>query len=210
MDAEMWLVVGLGNPGDRYRYNRHNVGFMVLDVIAESDGGYPWAWKSSRRFSAETARGTLEGEKVLLVKPQTYMNLSGQSVGPLARFYGVPSERMVVIHDDVDLDFGRLKVKKGGGAGGHKGLKSLDQHAGGPGYMRVRCGVGRPEHGDTANYVLADFSYEEEEGRAAMVKQAQAATHMLIGGSLRKAMNKFNGQGKKKKKEAEPDKEKDE
>ena len=206
MESELWLVVGLGNPGDRYRFNRHNIGFMVLDAIAEGGGGYTWAWKSSRRFSAESARGTLEGENVLLVKPQTYMNLSGQSVGPLARYYGVTQEQMIVIHDDVDLEFGRLKVKKGGGAGGHKGLQSLSQHADGPGYFRVRCGVGRPPHGDTANFVLADFTYEEEEGRAKMVRQASEATHLLLRDGLRKTMNKYNGQGKKKK-EAEPEQE---
>jgi peptidyl-tRNA hydrolase, PTH1 family len=210
LEAELWLVVGLGNPGDRYRFNRHNIGFMVLDAIAEGGGGYAWAWKSSRRFSAESARGTLEGEKVLLVKPQTYMNLSGEAVGPLARFYGVPSERLIVIHDDVDLEFGRLKVKKGGGAGGHKGLRSLTQHAGGPGYLRVRCGVGRPTHGDTADFVLADFTNEEEEGRTEMVKQASAATHLLLRDGLRKTMNKYNGVGKKSKKDAESDDKKDE
>ncbi len=205
MEAELWLVVGLGNPGDRYRYNRHNVGFMVVDAIAEGDGGFPWAWQSSRRFSAEHARGTLEGEKVLLVKPQTFMNLSGESVGPLARFYGVPSSRMIVIHDDVDLELGRMKVKQGGGAGGHKGLRSLDQHAGGPGYFRVRCGVGRPEFGDTANYVLGDFPGEEEEQRRALVKDAMAATHVLLKDGLRRAMNRFNKKPKKASDEEEQD-----
>ncbi len=197
MEAELWLVVGLGNPGGGYLDNRHNIGFKAVEAIADGEGSFPWIWQGSRRFSAEHARGTLEGEKVLLVKPQTFMNLSGESVGPLARFYGVPSERIVVIHDDVDLEFGRLRVKQGGGSGGHKGLRSLTQHAGGPGYFRVRCGVGRPEHGDTANYVLANFTREEEEGCREMVKKAGAATSSLISKGLRTTMNKFNKKPKK-------------
>ena len=124
-EIERWLIAGLGNPGPQYAGNRHNVGFMVVDSLCESDDSLEW--KSSSRFQGELAIGTLSRRPVVLVKPQTYMNLSGRTVGPLAHFYRVPAERVIVVHDEVDLPLGRMKIKQGGGDAGHNGLRSVTE-----------------------------------------------------------------------------------
>lgn len=149
----MLVVVGLGNPGDTYRNNRHNIGFMAVDQIHRHFSFGPW----TKKFQAYVSEAILESEKVLLVKPQTFMNLSGQAVGEISRFYKVASEDVVVIHDELDLPPGKVRVKMGGGAGGHNGLKSLDQHLT-PHYVRIRIGIGHPGHKDqVSDYVLSDF-----------------------------------------------------
>ena len=125
MAAELWLLIGLGNPGRRYQGNRHNVGFLVADALASA--GEDLQPRANGRFQGELGKGTLDGKQVLLLKPQTFMNLSGRSVAAVSRFYEVPPERMVVVHDDVDLELGRLRVKMGGGDGGHKGIRSMAQ-----------------------------------------------------------------------------------
>lgn len=156
----MKLWVGLGNPGRKYEGNRHNVGFLAVDRIAAAHGFGPWR----SRFQGLASDGVLGGEKVLLLKPQTFMNLSGQSAGEAARFLKVPVEEVLVFHDEIDLAPGRLKVKQGGGHAGHNGLRSLHQHLG-DGYARVRIGVGHPGHKDAvAGYVLHDFAKAEREG----------------------------------------------
>jgi PTH1 family peptidyl-tRNA hydrolase len=153
----MKLFVGLGNPGAKYANNRHNVGFLALDRIAERHSLGSWR----RRFQGETAEGSIGGERVLLLKPTTYMNDSGQSVGEAARFLKVPVEDIYVFHDEIDLAPGKLKVKSGGGNAGHNGLRSITAHMGND-YHRVRIGVGHPGAKDAvAHYVLHDFAKVE-------------------------------------------------
>jgi len=193
------MVVGLGNPGSRYQDTRHNIGFMVVEALARRHGSF--AWQTSSRFSGRFAKGSLAGQRVLLVQPQTYMNLSGQCVQPLAHFYNVPPTRMVAVHDDVDLEPGRLKLKRGGGDGGHKGVRSMAQLLGDPGFFRVRCGVGRPEHGDLVGHVLRRFGAGEARALEAQVKAAADAVVCIMERGLREAMNRHNShprEGKKK------------
>ncbi|MCP1167546.1 aminoacyl-tRNA hydrolase [Limimaricola litoreus] len=154
----MKLFVGLGNPGGKYAQNRHNIGFMAVDRIAADHGFSPWRAK----FQGEIAEGRLGSEKVLLLKPMTFMNLSGQSVGEAARFHKLDSTDICVFHDEIDLAPGRLKTKAGGGHAGHNGLRSIHQHLG-PHYDRVRMGVGHPGHKDAVpGYVLKDFAKADE------------------------------------------------
>lgn len=156
--APMWILVGLGNPGKDYSDNRHNIGFMVIDEIASEFGIGPFKSK----FEGELAEGRIEGEKVVLVKPMTYMNLSGQCVQKVARFYKVTPNRIVAFHDELDLAAGKMRTKKGGGAAGHNGLKSMDQHLNSQDYWRVRLGIGHPGDKDrVTGHVLGDFSKEE-------------------------------------------------
>jgi PTH1 family peptidyl-tRNA hydrolase len=152
------LLVGLGNPGARYAGNRHNIGFMAADLIVRRHGFSPWR----KRFQGEAAEGTLDGEKVLVLKPQTFMNNSGQSVGEAMNFYKLTPDDVVVLYDEIDLAPAKVKVKKGGGAAGHNGIRSIDAHIG-PDFWRVRLGVGHP--GDKSRvhgYVLSDFSKAED------------------------------------------------
>jgi len=189
-ETQLWMVVGLGNPGPRYEGNRHNVGFMVVDRLAQR--GDAMRWQHSERFTAELSKGRLERQQVVLVKPQTYMNLSGRCVGPLSRFYQVSPEQVVAVHDDVDLDPGRLKIKSGGGDGGHKGLRSLTQEMGSQQFIRVRCGVGRPACGDVTDYVLQDFAQAERDAVQDQIARASDAVTAVITGGLRTAMNRYN------------------
>jgi PTH1 family peptidyl-tRNA hydrolase len=150
----MKLLVGLGNPGPKYAGHRHNIGFMAVDRIASAHGFGPWR----ARFQGLTSEGVLGGEKVLLLKPQTFMNDSGRSVGEALRFLKIPLTDLVILHDEIDLAPAKLKVKTGGGHAGHNGLRSLHQHVG-DGYHRVRLGVGHPGHKDAVpGYVLHDFA----------------------------------------------------
>lgn len=150
----MKLFVGLGNPGDRYARNRHNVGFMAVERIADRHGFSPWR----RRFQGEAADGEIAGERVLLLKPQTYMNESGRSVGEAARFLKIPEADVFVFHDELDIAPGKLKVKTGGGNAGHNGLRSISAGLGNA-YVRVRIGIGHPGHKDAVqHYVLHDFA----------------------------------------------------
>lgn len=151
----MWLLVGLGNPGDKYEYNRHNIGFLAVDAIADTYG-FP-AYK--KKYQGLMAEGSIDGEKVILLKPQTYMNNSGQSVGEAAKFYKIPLDHIAVFHDELDLAAGKIRTKKGGGNAGHNGLRSMDSHLNSNDYWRIRLGIGHP--GDKAmvhNHVLSDFS----------------------------------------------------
>jgi PTH1 family peptidyl-tRNA hydrolase len=156
---DMWLFVGLGNPGDKYKNNRHNVGFMVVDQIA-GDNHWP-AFKS--KFNGEITEGRLGAQKVALLKPMTFMNESGISVRKAADFYKIPPEKIIVFHDELDIEPSRIKVKQGGGTGGHNGLKSIDAHLGNKDYWRVRLGIGHPgDKNRVSGYVLNDFSKEEQ------------------------------------------------
>lgn len=149
------LIVGLGNPGDKYRMTRHNIGFLLLDMLAESYEFQSWQAKHKGLLN----KGNIEGQDVILLKPQTYMNLSGESVIACCNFFKIPLDEVLVIHDDIDVPFAKVKVKTGGGHGGHNGLRSIDQHCG-VNYHRVRFGVGKPIY-DTADYVLSNFTGDE-------------------------------------------------
>jgi PTH1 family peptidyl-tRNA hydrolase len=151
----MQLIVGLGNHGKKYEKNRHNVGFMAVDLIAENYDFPPF----KEKFKGLVSKGEINGQEVILLKPQTYMNLSGESVQPAAAFYKITPDNITVIHDDIDLPLGKVKIKIGGGNAGHNGLKSIDQKIG-SNYRRIRIGVGRPQY-DVSSYVLSDFAKEE-------------------------------------------------
>jgi len=149
-----WMIVGLGNPGPSYAKHRHNIGFMVIDKMATSVGG-----GFREKFHAHWARGTVSGKDALLLKPMTWMNLSGTSVGEAGAFYKVKPDQCIVLHDELDIPFGEVRVKVGGGHAGHNGLRSIFEHYG-KDFVRVRCGIGRPKHGDVTNHVLGDFRGE--------------------------------------------------
>ncbi|MCC9620523.1 aminoacyl-tRNA hydrolase [Thalassospira sp. MA62] len=167
----MFLVVGLGNPGSGYAANRHNIGFMAADELVRRHSFGPWR----KKFQGQVAEGELNGQKVLVLKPETFMNLSGQSVGEVLRFYKIPVEDVIVLHDELDLPPGKLRVKRGGGHGGHNGLRSIDSHCGKE-YRRVRLGIGHP--GDKSRvhgHVLGDFSKSEQDGWLMTLLDAVAA-----------------------------------
>lgn len=174
----MFLLAGLGNPGIAYEKNRHNIGFMAVDTIA-ARYRFP---AFSTRHHAEIAKGNIGGCEALLLKPQTFMNRSGVSLGEAARFYKIPSDHVWVIHDELDLAPGKLRIKCGGGDGGHNGLKSIDQHLG-KDYGRIRLGIGRPEHkGEVTSYVLGDFGQDEEAWVKTLLSSlAEALPNLLEG-----------------------------
>jgi PTH1 family peptidyl-tRNA hydrolase len=183
------LVVGLGNPGDAYARTRHNVGFLVADGLARRLG----AAFTTRKFGAEIAETTSGSEKLWIMKPSTFMNHSGEAVGPALRFWKLGLEDLVVVHDDLELDPFRVQVKIGGGHGGHNGLKSLNVHVGGPEYVRVRIGVGRPpDRMDPADYVLGRFAKADEKDVEASVDAAIEAARTVVELGAVKAMNQFN------------------
>ncbi|WP_191268606.1 aminoacyl-tRNA hydrolase [Nocardiopsis terrae] len=188
-EAERWLVVGLGNPGPKYAGNRHNAGFMVVDAMA-ADKGERW---KAHKAHAEVVQTRIDGVSVVLAKPRTFMNLSGGPIAGLAKFYRVPVERVVVVHDELDIDFGALRLKKGGGSGGHNGLKSTTASLGGPDYLRVRFGVGRPPgRMDAAAYVLRDFSSVERSELDLNVERAADAVRTILTEGLDRAQNIFH------------------
>ena len=182
------LVVGLGNPGREYAGNRHNVGHMVLDELARRhDGG----WRA--KFSGLVADVRIDGHKVALLKPETFMNESGRSVRAAAAFYKLETDAILVVHDESDLEAGRLQVRLGGGLAGHNGLRSVSQQLGSPDFMRLRVGVGRPGRGDRralADYVLSDF--EPAEDAAGLVARAADAVEALDAEGLEAAQRRFN------------------
>ena len=187
-----FLVVGLGNPGPAYRGNRHNVGFMVLGVLAERVGG---------RFSKHKARAdVIEGRfgpppapRVVLAEPRSYMNESGGPVAGLCGFYKIPVERLIVVHDELDLPYGSLRLKRGGGDNGHNGLRSITRSLGSREYLRVRFGIGRPPgRMDPADYVLRDFSPAERKDLDYNVDRAADAVETLVRDGLESAQNSYN------------------
>jgi PTH1 family peptidyl-tRNA hydrolase len=186
------IIVGLGNPGTRYEKTRHNVGFdVVREIAAECD-----VRLEEKRFNARMGKGRVAGEEALLVLPQTFMNLSGDSVGPMAGFYKVAREQVVVVHDDLDLPFGVVKVKAGGGHGGHNGLRDLTKKLGGADFSRVRVGIGRPAGPmDTKAWVLAKWMPEETKTLDAVRKRAGECVEAVLLDGAKEAMNRFNGCG---------------
>lgn len=174
----MQLFVGLGNPGPKHARQRHNIGFMALDAIAERHGATPWRAK----FQGEVAEVRMGGDKLVLLKPMTYMNLSGQSVAAAAKFFDVPVDAITVFHDELDLDPGRFRVKRGGGHAGHNGLRSIHQHLG-DAYRRVRLGIGHPGHKDrVAGYVLHDFAAADREWLDPLLDEIARAAPKLAEG----------------------------
>jgi len=185
-----WIVVFLGNPGPKYAGTRHNVGFMTADKCEKHTG----ARISRSRFKALTDQIKLGDEGVLLMKPQTYMNLSGDAVAEAARFYKVPSERVIVISDDVSLPVGKLRIRAKGSAGGHNGLKSIIARLGGDNFPRIKIGVGAPPHPDydMADWVLGSFKNQDAEDIDAAVDKAWKAVENLIAEGVEKTQSKFN------------------
>src|SRR3989440_1199915 len=183
------LVVGLGNPGREYARTRHNVGWMVVEELARRHGG---SWKA--KFNGQVAEIRVDGHRVALLKPETYMNESGRSVSAAARFYKVEPDAVLVVHDEGDFDLGRLQARKGGGLGGHNGLRSIVQHLGTPDFLRLRVGVGRPERGEQkplGDFLLSDFRPEDD--AETLVARAADAVETLDAEGLEAAQRAING-----------------
>ncbi len=185
-----WLIVFLGNPGPKYEYTRHNAGFMAGDALAKKLG----VSINRLRFKALTAAAEINGEKVLLMKPQTFMNLSGEAVGQAARFYKIPPERVLVVSDEISLPLGKLRVRPKGSAGGHNGLKSIIASLGSDAFPRIRIGVGAPPHPDydMADWVLSVFRNQDLEDMLAASDRAAEAVTTYISDGPERAMNRFN------------------
>jgi peptidyl-tRNA hydrolase, PTH1 family len=182
------LVVGLGNPGREYSGNRHNVGWMVVEELARRHGG---SWRG--KFSGQLAEVRIDGHKVALLKPETYMNESGRSVQAAARFFKVEPDAILVVHDEGDLDLGRLQARRGGGLAGHNGLRSIAQQLGTSDFLRLRIGVGRPERGDPrplADYVLSDFEPHDDAER--LIATAADAVELLDAEGLEATQRRVN------------------
>ncbi len=185
----MKMIVGLGTPGSEYEATKHNAGFLVVDELARRENVDRWQSK----MSALVAEYRAYGDKVLLVKPQTYMNLSGEAVGQLARWHKIEAEDIIVIHDEMDLPLGKLRLKNRGSSGGHRGNESILQHLGKADFIRVRVGIGRPPEGwKVNNYVLSRFTAEEQEPWNELCKRAADSVQAVLADGLAKAMNKFN------------------
>ena len=189
--TDTWLIVGLGNPGPEYRNNRHNVGQMVLDELASRIGG---SFKSHKaRAQVLEGRLGIGGPRVILAKPSTYMNVSGGPVAALANFFGISPDRVVAVHDEIDIPFNTVKLKIGGGEGGHNGLRDISKALSTKDYLRVRVGVGRPPgRMDTADYVLRDFGTAEKKELPFLLDEAADAVEMLLADGLLAAQQKFH------------------
>jgi PTH1 family peptidyl-tRNA hydrolase len=182
------LIVGLGNPGSKYQWTRHNAGFMVLDRFSQ-DAGIALTRKN---FSGLYGEGTYQGERLLLLKPQTFMNLSGRSVAAALNFHKIAIQDLIVIHDDLDIPFGRVKLKEEGGHAGHNGLRSLMQELGSGNFVRLRIGIGRPLHGDAADYVLSSFSGDELVNLPRVLDSVVELLKLAIEEGLCKAMSLYH------------------
>lgn len=176
----MWLIVGLGNPGDKYKNNRHNIGFMAVDSIADEFSFSPF----KKKHKGLVSEGLIDGQKVMLLKPQTFMNESGQAIGEAAKFYKIDPLRIIIFHDELDLHPGKMRVKWGGGHAGHNGLRSTHAHLGTDQYGRVRLGVGHPgDKNRVSGYVLSDFSKAEQSWLGSWIDALTAHIGLLFGGA---------------------------
>lgn len=203
----MWMVVGLGNPGKKYARNRHNIGFMVLDMLVDKCSESAWREK----FGGTMCSATLSEDKVVLLKPMEYMNNSGFAVARAAHFHQIESNHIIVIHDEIDLPLGRIRVKAGGGHGGHNGIRSIAEQLGSPDFLRVRVGVGKPTRddgsageGEVSRHVLSDFSSEEQATVEEIIPTALEAVRTIVQRGVRTAMNEYNGLGKEPSREKQP------
>lgn len=184
----MKMVVGLGNPGSRYSFTRHNIGFMVIDNLSLKRG-----IQLVDKKKCLLGEGLIDDERIILIKPQTFMNLSGEAVKPLISSSNVNLEDLIIIHDDIDLEFARIKIKLGGGHGGHNGIRSLVSHLGSGEFVRVRIGIGRSVHGeDVSSFVLNPFPKEERIELDSVIARATEAVEAVINEGYLKAMNRFN------------------
>ncbi len=185
----MKMIVGLGNPGKKYEKTKHNIGFMVVDrLAAEHDAVF-----KKNTFEAEVADYFVNGEKIILVKPTTFMNESGRSVGPLLTYFGVEVTELVVIVDDLDMDLGKLRLRQKGSAGGHNGLKSIIAHIGTQEFNRIKIGIGRPNGKTVVNHVLSTFSKEDESTIAdSVARAAEAVDDFVTENNFLQTMNRFN------------------
>ncbi len=199
----MWLVVGLGNPGGKYERNRHNIGFLVVDELANKHG-LP-AWKTGGKLGGDTTTGIITTErgreKAVLVKPMEFMNLSGFAVQRTAGFHGIEVPNILVVHDEIDLDFGVVRLKSGGGHGGHNGLRSMIEQLGDPGFARLRMGIGRdpnapPGSKDAAGWVLSDFPAAQGKPLAAVIAAGCEDIETVLAKGVGPAMNQHNGRPK--------------
>ncbi len=188
----MKIIAGLGNPGDRYLFTRHNLGFMVADRLALL---HHLRFRREK-FDALLAEGSIAGIPVILLKPQTFMNRSGKAVGPLVRFFKVDVSDLVVVHDDLDLPFGTIRIKEGGGDGGHRGLQSVIEGLGTDSFIRLRFGIGRPAVRDLVEaYVLEPFGKEETDRLPVLLEKACRALEEILSAGPQSAMNRFNARG---------------
>ena len=187
----MYIIAGLGNPGKNYAGTRHNIGFDTLDVIASKNN----IKFNKTKFRADFGEGIIGGEKVILVKPQTFMNLSGESIRPLRDFYKVPDENIIIIYDDISLPLGKLRLRGKGSAGGHNGMKSIIYQLNTDVFPRLKIGVGAPPHEDydLADYVLGKFGKDEIEILTKTIDKVNDAVESIIRNGVEKTMSKFNG-----------------
>lgn len=187
--ADRWIVAGLGNPGPRYARTRHNVGVMVVEALLDRTRGSLHRHKSGCLI----AEVSIEGERAVLARPAGYMNESGRSLGELIRWYKAPSDRLIVVHDDLDIPFGDLRVKSGGGTAGHNGLRSVESHLGTDDFLRVRVGVGRPRgRRDAVDHVLSEFGGSESKELPDLLSRAADAVELILGRGPDRAMNEVN------------------
>jgi len=189
--SETWLIVGLGNPGREYEKTRHNAGFRAMDILAQKLGCKP----DKLKYQGLYCQATYQGKKLLLLKPQTFMNLSGRSVAPLAAFFKVPAKNIIVMFDDISLPPGRLRIRSDGSAGGHNGIKSLIAELGNQDFPRVKIGVGAKPHPDfdLADWVLSAFTAQEEQALQPALERAADAALAIIDHGVPEAANRFNG-----------------
>ncbi len=190
-NKESWLIVGLGNPGREYEKSRHNAGFRALDILADKLG----CKIDKLKFQGLYCQTTYQGKKLFLLKPQTFMNLSGRSVLPLSAFFQIPPQRIIVLFDDISLEPGRLRVRPDGSAGGHNGIKSIIQELGSQNFPRVKIGVGAKPHPDfdLADWVLSSFTAQEEKALGPALERAADAALAIIDHGVPEAANRFNG-----------------
>jgi PTH1 family peptidyl-tRNA hydrolase len=181
------LVVGLGNPGPEYELTRHNIGWLVMDSYEELDGAF---WKD--KFKGVFTDKSIKGEKVYFLKPQTFMNLSGESAQPLAHFFKIKPEEILVLHDELDIPLGKVQFRKGGGLAGHNGLKSLAKCLGTQDFLRMRIGIGRPSHGNVSGWVLGSFPKDQDIELGLVLENSAKALDCAIKNGLQKAANQYN------------------
>ncbi len=186
----MWLIVGLGNPGPKYAFTRHNIGFLTVDLFSQGVNNPPW----TEEHKAHVCKFKMDDQQIILAKPLTYMNKSGESVQSLLHYYKIPLENMLVVHDEIDLPFGKMKLQKNRGPGGHNGLKSINEMLSTQDYSRLKLGVGRPTHPemDIADYVLGKFAGEDQEKLPGFLNVAGDAIESFIFEGLNKASTRFN------------------